>query len=188
MTAARRVWFTQFLGVRLADVVFVDEFGATTDMARTHGRAPPGQRVVATVPRGHWSMVSTVAAMTVAGVTASAGVVAATDADLFVAFVREALVPTLRAGQVVVMDNLGPHKSPRARELVEGAGARVVLLPPYSPDFNPIEMAISKVKTYLRALARRSVDGLIAGIGEALGQVTAVDAAHYIEHCGYTLR
>jgi transposase len=105
-----------------------------------------------------------------------------------VAFVREALVPTPAAGQVVVMDNLGPHKSPAARAPIEAAGARLVLRPPYSPDLNPIEMAISTVKTYLRALARRSVDGLIAGIGEALGQVTSTDATHYIEHCGYTLQ
>ena len=191
MKAARRAWFKQFLdaaAVRLTDLVFVDEFGATTDMTRTHGRAPRGQRVVAKVPHGHWKVISTIAAMTVAGVTAAASFDGATDTDLFVTFVAEALVPTLTAGQVVVMDNLAPHKAPRVRELIEAAGAKLLLLPPYSPDFNPIEMAISQVKTYLRKLARRTVDGLFDGIAEALGQVTAMDAAHYIEHCGYTLQ
>ena len=86
------------------------------------------------------------------------------------------------------MDNLAPHKAPQVREWIEAAGARPLLLPPYSPDYNPIEMAISKVKTYRRKLARRTVDGLFDGIAEALGHVTATDAAHYIEHCGYTLR
>lgn len=188
MKQARVHWFEQFLGVGLKDYVFLDEFGAATHMSRTHGRAPRGQRVVEKVPHGHWKLISTIAAMTVAGITASASFDGATDTELFVAFVAEALVPVLKPGQVVVLDNLQPHKSPRVRELIEAAGARLLLLPPYSPDFNPIEMAISKVKTYLRKLARRSVDGLFAAIAEALTQVTATDAAHYIEHCGYPLR
>lgn len=188
MKAARACWFEQFLDVRLKDYVFLDEFGAATNMSRTYGRAPRGQRVVEKVPHGHWKMISTIAAMTPAGVIASASFDGATDTELFVAFVAEALVPLLKKGQVVVMDNLAPHKSPRVRDLIEAAGAKLLLLPPYSPDFNPIEMAISKVKTYLRKLACRSVDTLFEGIAQALGHVTAIDAAHYIEHCGYSLR
>jgi transposase len=186
--AARGAWFGRFAAVRLDELVLLDEFGATTDMQRTHGRAPPGERVVAAVPHGHWKVISTVAAMTVRGIVASASFDGATDTDLFVAFVREGLVPALAPGQVVVMDNLAPHKAPEVARLVGSAGARVLLLPPYSPDFNPIEQAFSKVKAYLRKLARRTVPGLFDGIGEALSTITADDAAAYIRHSGYVLR
>jgi transposase len=137
------------------------------------------------VPHGHWKVLSTVAAMTSRGVLCSASFDGATDTELFVTFVREALLPLLVPGQVVVLDNLQPHKSPEVRRLVESAGAVLLLLPPYSPDFNPIEMAISKVKTVLWKLARRTVDALCDGIGEALASVTQTDAMNYIAHCGY---
>jgi transposase len=183
--AARDAWFSRLAGVPPGRLVFLDEFGAATNMQRTHGRAPPGERVVAAVPHGHWKVVSTVAAMTSRGVLCSASYDAATDTELFVTFVRDALVPRLAPGQVVVLDNLQPHKSPEARRLVEAAGATLLLLPPYSPDFNPIEMAISKAKTVLRKLARRTVDALLDAIGEALASVTPADALNYITHCGY---
>ena len=185
MRAARDAWFGLFAGTRLDRLVFVDEFGASTQMQRTHGRAPPGVRVAAAVPHGHWKVVSTIAAMTARGVLCSASFDAATDAALFTAFVREALVPMLVPGQVVVLDNLAPHKSPEVRRLVESAGATLLLLPPYSPDFNPIEQAISKVKGVLRKLARRTVDALFDAIGEALASVGSDDARNYITHCGY---
>jgi transposase len=174
--------------VRLDRLVFLDEFGAATTMQRTHGRAAPGERVVSSVPHGHWKVVSTIAAMTAGGVLCSASFDGATDTELFVTFVGETLVPLLVPGQVVVLDNLQPHKSPQVRRLVESAGATLLLLPPYSPDFNPIEMAISKVKTVLRKLARRTVESLFGGIGEALATVTPTDALHYINHCGYNAR
>jgi transposase len=183
--AARDAWFARFSEVRLEQLVFLDEFGATTNMQRTHGRAPPGERVVAAVPHGHWKVVSTVAAMTCRGVLCSASYDAATDTALFVAFVREVLVPLLVPGQVVVLDNLAPHKSPEVRRLIESAGATLLLLPPYSPDFNPIEQAISKTKGVLRKLARRTVNALFDGIGQALASVTPSDALNYITHCGY---
>ena len=185
MRAARGAWFARFAGVRLDDLVFLDEFGASTNMQRTHGRAPPGERVVAAVPHGHWKVVSTIAAMTSRGVLCSASFDAATDTELFVTFVRETLVPLLVPGQVVVLDNLQPHKSPEVRRLVESAGATLLLLPPYSPDYNPIEQAISKVKTVLRKLARRTVDALFDAVGEALASVTPGDARNYTAHCGY---
>ena len=188
MREARGAWFARFSGVRPDMLVFLDEFGAATNMQRTHGRAPRGERVVSSVPHGHWKVVSTIAAMTAGGVLCSASFGGATDTELFVAFVREALVPLLVPGQVVVLDNLQPHKSPEVRRLVESAGATLLLLPPYSPDFNPIEMAISKVKSVLRKLARRSVDALYDGIAEALAAVTADDARNFIAHCGYGLR
>ena len=185
MKERRQQWPAEVAGVPLEDLVFLDEFGATTDMTRTHGRAPPGERVVAKVPHGHWKVVSTVAAMTVDGIIAAASFDGATDTELFVTFVREELVPVLRPGQVVVMDNLSPHKSPQVEQLVASAGARVLLLPPYSPDFNPIENAISKVKTMLRSLARRTVKSLYGAIGDALRAVTAADALAFLRHCGY---
>jgi transposase len=171
--------------VKVNQLVFMDEFGATTNMARTHGRAPRGQRVVAKVPHGHWKVISTIAAMTTSGILASASFDGATDTTLFVTFVREGLVPLLRPGQVVLMDNLAPHKSPMAQELIESTGARLLRLPPYSPDLNPIELAISKIKTVLRTLACRTVDGLFDGIGEALGEISPTDALHYIAYRGY---
>lgn len=188
MKAARDVWFEQFADVRVNQLVFLDEFGATTTMQRTHGRAAPGERVVTKVPHGHWKMISTIAAMSVDGIVASGSFDGATDTELFVIFVREALLPMLKPGQVVVMDNLPAHKSPQIDQLVESIGARVLRLPPYSPDFNPIEMAISKIKTVLRKLARRSVDGLFTGIGEALESIGMTDALNYIAHCGYATK
>jgi transposase len=183
--AERDAWFEQFAEVRVNQLVFLDEFGATTAMQRTHGRAPPGVRVATKLPHGHWKMISTIAAMNVGGILASASFDAATDTELFVTFVREGLVPVLKKGQVLVLDNLPAHCSPLAGELVSATGARVLRLPPYSPDFNPIEMAISKVKTVLRTLARRTVGGLFDGIEEALGSIRPTDALNYINHCGY---
>jgi Transposase and inactivated derivatives len=184
---ARGVWFDQFADVRMNQLVFLDEFGATTTMQRTHGRAPPGERVVSKVPHGHWKLISTIAAMTVRGIEVSASFDGATDTDLFITFVREALVPTLVCDQVVVMDNLPPHKSPEVDRLIQSAGARVLRLPPYSPDYNPIEQAISKIKSVLKKLAYRSIEGLFSGITEALSSITPTDAFNYIAHGGYSL-
>ena len=185
MKEQRERWLERFKQVQLKQFVFLDEFGAATNMTRTRGRAPRGERAVCKTPHGHWKMISTIAAMTVKGMICSASFDGATDTELFVTFVREALVPSLKPGQVVVLDNLPAHKSPLVLELIEQAGCRLFLLPPYSPDYNPIEMAISKVKTMLRSLARRSVDGLFDGIAAALAAVTPCDAMHYIKHCGY---
>jgi transposase len=185
---ARDRWFEQFADVRVEQLVFLDEFGASTTMQRTHGRAPPGERVVSKVPHGHWKVISTIAAMTTRGIICSASFDGATDTELFVTFVREALVPMLSPGQVVVMDNLPAHKSPEVDRLIESVGARVLRLPPYSPDFNPIEQAISKIKSVLKKLARRSIDGLFEGIAEALRSIRPSDALHYIAHGGYLLR
>lgn len=140
------------------------------------------------MPHGHWKVVSTIAAMTTRGVVASASFAGATDTDTFVAFTCDALVPVLRPGDVVVMDNLAPHKAPAVRHAIEAAGATLLLLPPYSPDFNPIEMAFSKVKSVLRSMAARTVTGLFDAIGVALARVTPADARGYIRHCGYELR
>lgn len=171
--------------MRLKDLVFIDEFGATTHMARTRARGPIGQRIVCKTPHGHWKMLSTIAAMHVGGMITGLSFDGATNTDIFVQFVKVCLVPVLRPGQVVVLDNLSAHKSPQVDVLVEACGARVMRLPPYSPDFNPIEMAISKVKTMLRKLARRDVGGLYDAVGVALKSITPADACAYMRHCKY---
>lgn len=154
-------------------------------MTRTRGRGPRGRRVVGKTPHGHWKVLSTIAAMTTRGMLTGCTFDAAVDSEMFLAFVEQMLVPKLRRGQVVVLDNLPAHKSPRIDQLIESAGARVLRLPPYSPDFNPIEMAISKIKALLRKLARRTVSDVIEAIGQALTSVTADDAQNFIRHCGY---
>jgi transposase len=184
---ARQRWFGHFADSRLDQLIFLDEFGASTTMQRTHGRAPPGQRVVSKVPHGHWKIISTIAAMSIRGIQASASFDGATDREMFTTFVREGLAPILAPGQIVVMDNLSAHKSAEVRGLIEARGARLLHLPPYSRDLNPIEQAIAKIKSILRKLARRSIDGLFDGIGEALSSITSTNALHYIVHGGYSL-
>jgi len=171
--------------VRLNQLVFLDEFGAATNMTRTRARGPRGTRVVCKTPHGHWKVLSTVAAMTTSGVLTACTFDDAVDTEMFVAFVEHFLAPKLSAGQVVVLDNLSAHKSPRVRRLVEARGARVLPLPPYSPDLNPIEMAISKVKSLLRKLAGRSVEELMEAIGRGVKLITAKDAQAFVRHCGY---
>jgi transposase len=155
-------------------------------MTRTRGRGPRGQRVVGKTPHGHWKVLSTIAAMTTCGMLTGCTFDAAVDTEMFLAFVENFLVPELRPGQVVVLDNLPAHKSTKIDRLIEAAGARVLRLPPYSPDFNPIEMAISKIKSLLRKLARRTVGEVMQAIGHATDSVTAQDALNFIRHCGYT--
>jgi transposase len=154
-------------------------------MQRTHGRAAPGERAVARVPHGHYLAVSTIAVLSARGVVASASFGGGTTAARFADFIRHKLVPVLRQGQVLVLDNLPAHNVRRVDELVAAAGCEVMRLPPYSPDFNPVENAISKVKAVLRKLARRTVPGLLGGIRTALASVTTADAKAFIAHCGY---
>ena len=188
VAAARDSFFaSQLAGVALSDVVVVDESYATTQMTRLRGRAERGVRVVGRVPHGHWKLLTILAAVTTRGVLAAATVDAATDADVFTMFVREVLVPALRPGQVVVMDNLAAHKVAAVRRLIEAAGCRLVFLPPYSPDFSPIEPAWSKFKQALRTIAARAVAALDEAVGVALSTITAADCEGYFRHCGYTL-
>lgn len=154
-------------------------------MTRLRARGPRGQRIVARRPHGHWKVLSTIAAMTTCGILTGCTFDAAIDSEMFLAFIERMLVPQLRPGQVVVLDNLPAHKSPKVDQAIESAGACVLRLPPYSPDFNPIEMAISKMKALLRKLARRTVDEVIDAIGQAMRSVSADDATNFIRHCGY---
>ena len=171
----------------LSDVVVLDESYATTKFTRLYGRSPRGVRLVGRVPHGHWKLLTIIAAMTVQGVLAAATIDASTDGDVFGSFIREVLVPSLRPGQVVVMDNLAAHKVAGIRSAIEAAGCRVVYLPPYSPDFSPIEPMWSKVKQALRTTAARTLDTLGDAIAAALKAVTTSDCRGYFGHCGYTL-
>ena len=154
-------------------------------MQRTRGRGLRGQRGVGYVPHGHWKLLSTVAALTVRGIVTAMSFDGATDTPTFVSFVEHFLTPVLRPGQVVVLDNLAPHKSSRVEALIAAAGARVLYLPPYSPDYNPIENAISKMKTVLRREARWDINGLYESLGHAIGALTPTDAQYFLRHCGY---
>jgi transposase len=182
---ARDDWFERFADVKVKQLVFIDEFGATTHMTRTHGRGPRGERVVCKTPHGHWMTLSTIAAMTIDGMITGLTFEGATNAEMFEGFVEQFLIPKLKRGQIVVLDNLKAHKSPQVVALIESVGARVLLLPPYSPDFNPIEMAFSKVKSLLRKLGARTVQALFNTIGPALSSVTPGDAVNYMHHSGY---
>lgn len=185
MKQARAEWFGRFEGLKADQLVFLDEFGAATDMTRRYALAPIGERAVCRVPHGHWKTLSTIAAMTTRGMVAAASFDGATDTETFVLFVREELLPQLRPGQVVVLDNLPAHKSPTVDRLIASVGCRVLRLPPYSPDFNPIEMAISKMKRLLRSMAQREVGKLFTAIGQVLCSITPEDAMAFIRHCGY---
>jgi transposase len=165
--------------------VFLDESGAQTSMTRTRGRAPRGQRVVAKVPGGHWKIVTIIGAVRISGPFAAATIVGATDSDVFRTYVREVLTPHLRPGDVVVMDNLSPHKAAGVRDAIEAVGATLRYLPPYSPDFNPIENMWSKVKGKLRSAGARSVDALHDAIGQAIATVTRTDCRGFFRGCGY---
>jgi transposase len=164
--------------------VYVDETGATTSMTRLYGRAPPGRRVVGRVPLDDWKVVSLVGALRLEGMTAALAFAGPTDAPAFETFLERCLCPVLRPGDLVVLDRLGAHRGPAVRRAIEAARARLLYLPPYSPDLSPIEPSWSKVKEHLRSVAARAEPDLIDAMGQALRSVTAADARGYFKHCG----
>ena len=164
----------------------MDEVGANTAMARRYGRAPRGERVIGRIPQAHWKAVTLTAAMRLDGVAGCLAFDGATNAATFEAYVERCLVPTLRPGDIVVMDNLGAHKGDKVERLIGAAGAEVRYLPAYSPDLNPIEKMFSKLKTYLRKVARRTVDGLYEAMGDGLGMVIGRDIVGWFCSCGYS--
>ena len=166
-------------------LVFLDETWASTNMTRARGRSPSGTRLVMPVPHGHYKTTTFVAALRREGLTAPTVVDGAINGDVFVAYVRQQLVPTLRPGDVVVMDNLSSHKRAEVREAIEGAGARLEYLPAYSPDFNPIEMAFSKLKALLRKAGERTVEGLWRLLGRVLDDFPPQECENFIQHCVY---
>jgi len=185
VAAERIAWFEGQPDLDPERLVFIDESGTSTKMARRYGRAPRGERCRAAVPHGHWKTTTFVGALRLEGMTAPMTLDGAMNGAAFLAYVEQALVPTLRPGDVVVMDNLPAHKSPTVRAAIERAGAELRLLPPYSPDFNPIELAFSKIKTLLRSAAARTLPDLWDAIRDAIDAVTPSDCRSYFTAAGY---
>ena len=184
--AQRRAWWqVQQAGLEPERLVFIDETWAKTNLTRPRGRSLCGTRVVDKTPHGHWKTTTFVAALRASGLTAPLVLDGAINGVSFLAYVRQVLVPTLRAGDVVVMDNLSSHKKAGVREAIEAAGAQLLYLPPYSPDFNPIELAFSKFKRLLRTAAERTVEALWNTCGQLLDRFTEHECRNYIRHCGY---
>jgi transposase len=166
--------------------VFVDECSSNVSLAPLYGWARKGDRAHQKAPRNWGKNITLLSSIgKERGMGASLVVEGSTNGTVFETYLEEVLLPTLKRGQVVVMDNLSAHKGERVRQLIEGAGCELIYLPPYSPDFNPIEQAFSKLKSYLRAACARSREALMEVIGEALSTITASDALGYFEHCGY---
>lgn len=174
---------TQSLDAR--SLVFVDEMGTNTSLSPIYGWAKKGQRVYGSVPRNRGKNTTVLSSMSLSGMGPSLAVEGATTANVFEAYVERVLGPTLREGQVVIMDNLSAHKGERIRELIEQRGCELLYLPSYSPDMNPIEEAFSKIKNLLRKAESRSREALLEAIGAAISAVTDQDARGFFEHCGY---
>jgi transposase len=154
-------------------------------MARRYGRAPRGQRLRASIPYGHWKTTTFVAGLRVGGIAAPFVLDGPINREAFETYIEKVLVPELRCSDIVIMDNLSSHKGPRVRAMIEAAGANLLYLPPYSPDFNPIENAFAKLKALLAKAAQRSVEGLWTTIGQLLGCFTAEECANYFAAAGY---
>jgi transposase len=167
--------------------VFIDESSAKTNLTRLRGRGPRGQRVHGTAPSGHWHTTTMIGAVRLDGTNVCSALEGATDTVSFRAFVEQILVPFLRPGDIVIMDNLGAHKSEPTLELIRQAGAEALFLPPYSPDLNPIEKMWSKIKNSLRTSAARTLDTLTDAIAHALNQVSCQDAIGWFGSCGYNI-
>jgi transposase len=165
--------------------VFIDETAISTKMARSHGRAPRGQRLIGRVPLGAWKTTTFVAALRQGGLGAPAAFEGAMTTETFTAYVEQILAPTLKRGDIVIWDNVPIHKGEDARLAVEAMGARVLFLPPYSPDMNPIELAFSKLKALLRKAASRSARSLARALRKALSCFTAQECKNFLAHAGY---
>jgi transposase len=165
--------------------VFIDETSASTKMARLHGRASRGQRLRASLPHGHWKTTTFIGALRLTGMTAPMVLEGPMTAEWFTAYVEQVLAPTLRAGDIVILDNLPAHKVIEARHVIEAVGASLRFLPPYSPDFNPIENAFAKLKALLRKAAARTINQLWAVIAKSLDTFSPAECANYFEAAGY---
>jgi transposase len=181
----REAWFDSQLDLDPEKLVFIDETWTTTNMARKNGRAPKGERLRAGVPHGHWKTTTFVAGLRLTGMTAPMVLDGPINGQWFQAYVDQVLVPTLSPGDIVVMDNLGSHKSAGVPKAIEAAGATLLYLPPYSPDFNPIEKAFSKLKALLRKAAERTVDALWNRIGKLLKEFSSTECANFFAAAGY---
>jgi transposase len=185
VAAAREVWRAGQAGLNPDQLVFIDETWTTTNMTRLRGRASRGQRLIAAVPHGHWKTSTFVAALRTTGLTAPLVIDGAMNGEVFLAYVEQILVPTLSHGDIVILDNLASHKVAGVREAIERCGARLVYLPPYSPDLNPIEQAFAKLKALLRKLAARTVATLWDALGDLIDRFTPQECANYLTNAGY---
>lgn len=182
---ARAAWQTEIATWESATVVFLDETSTHTSFTRTHGRAPTGQRVHGAVPRNHGPNISCLAVLTPHGVLTSLAIPGAVDGQVFLQWVSAELLPRLTPGTTIVLDNLSVHRSAAVRQTVAAAGCQLRFLPAYSPDFNPIELTFSRLKTHLRAAGKRTFAEVVAEIGASFTSVTAAHAAAWYRHCGY---
>src|SRR3954470_6000634 len=185
VAAARAAWRQNQAGLRPGRLIFLDETSVKTNMVRTHGWARIGERLAASVPHGHRKTSSFIGCLSEDGMIAPYVLDGAVNAELFVAYVEQMLVPMLQLNDIVMMDNLPVHKVPAVRKAIEAAGAQLLFLPPYSPDLNPIEMVFAKMKAVLRREAIRSVDALWRALGSIANAITSTECANYIRHCGY---
>ena len=185
VAAARSAWGNDQPKLDPDRLVFIDETGTSTNMARLRGRAPRGERLVGKIPHGHWKTTTFVAALRSTALTAPCVIDGPMNGNAFLAYVEQILAPTLTPGDIVVLDNLSAHKVQGVRQAIEATGARLLYLPPYSPDFNPIEQLFAKLKALLRKAAERSVDGLWNRIACLLGAFTPKECANYFRNSGY---
>jgi len=182
---ARTQWRQKQPSLTPSRLVFIDETWVKTSMTRRYGRAKCGHRLVAAVPHGHWKTTTFVGALRCDGLTAPLAIDGAINGELFLAYVAQVLVPTLKPGNVVIMDNLRSHKVAGVREAIEGAGAKLMFIPPYSPDLNPIEQAFAKLKALLRASAIRTVEALWKALGNLVDYFSPEECASFLRHDGY---
>ena len=185
LKALREAWRNEIATVDPSRLVFLEESGTNTQMARRYGRAPRGERIREPIPQGHYKTITLTAAVRLDGVGACLTFDGATDAACFEAYIGRCLVPTLKPDDIVIMDNLPCHKSAETSRLIRSAGAEVRYLPAYSPDLNPIEEMFSKLKASLRKTAARTVDALIDAIGDGLRSVNLPDIAGWFSDAGY---
>jgi transposase len=181
----RWAWFEGQPDLDPDRLVFIDETWASTKMARTHGRAPRGERLRSPVPHGHWKITTFVAGLRNSGIVAPMVLDGPINGATFQAYIEQVLVPELKCGDIVVMDNLGSHKGAAVRAAIEAAGASLLYLPPYSPEFNPIENAFAKLKAMLRKAAARTVEGLWNAIGRIVDTFTPAECANYFAAARY---
>ena len=181
----REVYLKSVQSISIKDFVFLDECGVSIQMTRTYGRAPRGKRVKGSVP-ANWGRTTTIiGAITIEGILAAMHIESPTDKAVFLAFLKEVLVPELRPGQVVVMDNLSPHKVLEVQHIIEKAQCHILYLPPYSPDLNPIEQCWSKIKGHLRGAKAREQKTLSNAISDALSSVSSRNSQGWFRNCGY---
>ena len=185
MRIARELWFEGQLDLDPKKLVFIDESGASTKMARLRGRALKGERCRAAIPHGHWKTTTFTAGLRLDGLVAPFMLDGPMDGAMFLAYVERILTPELNPGDVVIIDNLPAHKITGVREAIEKAGAQLLYLPPYSPDFNPIEMAFSKLKALLRKAAARTIPELWSAIAKAIDAFTPEQCQNYFAAAGY---